>query len=410
VALPAQDTAFGPRRPVVRYWETSPGHASPYRPAPAPTTPNVELGGARRRRRLLVAATLVILAANLVVGSAYAYFQWRLDQIQRVEIAGLVPDEPGEIMNVLLVGSDSREGLSGDAADQAGKEEVTGERSDTIILLHVDPGAQKAGILSIPRDLYVPIAGTEGSDRVNVAFALGGAERLLATVQEGLGIQINHFAEIDFVGFRESVDALGGVSVFVPNPARDTFSGLDLPRAGCVELNGEQALAWVRSRHYEYLTGGRWIEDPRGDLGRISRQQDFLRRVMKKAARTGITNPLRLNRLVGIGVRNLTVDAAMSTSDIASLARRFRTVDPDTVDTLVLPTQPRTVGGNEVLVPKEAEAKATIDRLTGVGASGAPITAPPPTPARGGQRPAQSPPITTEATPEPADALPRQGC
>jgi LCP family protein required for cell wall assembly len=364
----------------------------------------------RRRRRVLIAATLVILVGNLAVGSAYAYFQWRLDQIARVRVPGLVPDEPGQVMNVLLVGSDSREGLSGEAADQAGQDELTGERSDTIILLHVDPREQKAGILSIPRDLYVPIAGTAGSDRVNVAFALGGPERLLATVQQGLGIQINHFAEVDFVGFREIVDALGGVTVFVPNPARDLSSGLDLPRAGCVELNGEQALAWVRSRHYEYLTQGRWVEDPRSDLGRIARQQDFLRRVMKKAARTGVTNPLRLNRLVGIGVRNLTVDAAMSTSDITSLARRFRTVDPETVDTLVIPTEPRTIGGKQVLVLKEPEATAAVERLNGGGAAtGAPVPVPPPS-ARPGPGPTQAPPTTAEPTPEPVDALPRQAC
>ena len=372
--------------------------------------PPVEPRHARRRRHLLIAATLVILAGNLTVGSAYAYFQWRLDQIERVRIPGLVPDEPGQVMNVLLVGSDSREDLSGEAADQAGQEEVTGERSDTIILLHVDPREQKAGILSIPRDLYVPIAGTDGSDRVNVAFALGGAERLLATVQDGLGIQINHFAEVDFVGFREIVDALGGVSVFVPNPARDTFSGLDLPRAGCVGLNGEQALGWVRSRHYEYLTGGRWVEDPRGDLGRIGRQQDFLRRVMKKAARTGITNPLRLNRLIGIGVRTLTVDAAMSTSDIASLARRFRTVDPDTVDTLVLPTEPKTIGGKQVLVLDQPEARAAVDRLNGGGETAGPAAGAPPTSAPSGPRSTQASPTTAEPTPQPADALPRQAC
>jgi polyisoprenyl-teichoic acid--peptidoglycan teichoic acid transferase len=369
----------------------------------APVEPRHE----RRRRRLLIAATLLILLGNLVVASGYVYFQWRLDQIERVQIPNLVPDEPGQVMNVLLVGSDSREGLTGDAADQAGKDELTGQRSDTIILLHVDPSAQKAGILSIPRDLYVPIAGTDGSDRVNVAYALGGAERLLTTVQDGLGIRINHFAEVDFVGFRESVDALGGVSVFVPNPARDSVSGLDLPRPGCVELNGEQALAWVRSRHYEYLTGGRWIEDPRADLGRIARQQDFLRRVMKKAVSTGITHPLRLNRLIGIGVRNLTIDATMSTSDIGSLARRLRTVDPDTVDTLVLPTEPKTIAGRDVLVLKEPDAKATVERLNGGGLP--PPAAPPTAVGRGpGQGPA--PPTTAEPTPQTPDAVPRQSC
>ena len=379
--------------------------------ASGPVAPPVEPRHERRRRRLLIAGTVVLLVGNLVVGSAYVYLQRRLDQIERVQVPGLVPDEPGQVMNVLLVGSDSREGLGGEVADQAGKDEVSGQRSDTIILLHVDPREKKAGMLSIPRDLYVPIAGTDESDRVNAAFARGGAEQLLATVQEGLGIHINHFAEVDFVGFREIVDALGGVSVFVPNPARDTLSGLDLPRAGCAELNGEQALAWVRSRSYEYLTGGRWIEDPRGDLGRIARQQEFLRRVMKKAARTGIRNPLRLNRLIGIGVRNLTVDASMSTSDIGSLARRFRTVDPDTVDTLVLPTEPRTIEGNQVLVLKQPEAKAAVDRLNrGAASVGSEAPAAAPSTPTSGRGVTPAPPTSAQPTPEPADALPREAC
>ncbi|HWC09823.1 MAG TPA: LCP family protein [Acidimicrobiales bacterium] len=394
-----------PARGGVSYRETSFAYGSSSRPAPAPPTSSVERRHRRRRRRLLIGTTALLLVANLAVGSAYTYFQWRLDQIERVHVPGLLPDEPGQVMNVLLVGSDGRHGLSDEAADQAGQGEVSGERSDTIILLHVDPREQRAGILSIPRDLYVPIAGADGSDRVNAAFALGGPEGLLTTVQESLGIQINHFAEIDFTGFREVVDALGGVSVFVPNPARDPYSGLDLPEAGCVELDGQEALAWVRSRHYEYLTGGRWVQDPRGDLGRIGRQQDFLRRVMKRATRIGLRNPLKLNRLIGIGVRNLTVDAAMSTKDIASVARRFRAVDPDTVDTLVLPTEPRTVDGKDVLVLKQPEARAAVDRLNGgPGAVDTPTTAPP---ATSSQAP---PPAAAEPTPEPADALSRQAC
>ena len=334
----------------------------------------------RRRRRTIIGTTIFLVLANLLVGGVYVYFQWRLDQIDRLEVPGLAEDVPGEVMNVLLVGSDSRERLTGADAAQAGKGQVEGERSDTIMVLHVDPRQQRAAILSIPRDLYIPIAGTSESDRVNTAFATGGPERLITTLVD-LGIQVNHYAEVDFVGFKEIVDAVGGVTVHLSHWARDFTSGLDLPRTGCVDLNGAEALAYVRSRSFERLIDGRWVPDPRGDLGRIERQQDFVRKVMKKAVRTGITNPLSLNRLIGIAVRNLTMDATMSTSDIATVARRFRSVDPDSVETLVLPTTPQRIDGQEVLVLDQEAAQDEIAKINGLAPLGAPTTPQPvPTP------------------------------
>ncbi|HEX2273131.1 MAG TPA: LCP family protein, partial [Acidimicrobiales bacterium] len=340
----------------------------------APKVPRaVVLRQRRRRRRTIIGTTIFLVVFNLVVGGTYAYFQWRLDQINRVHVPGLDEDVPGQVMNVLLVGSDSRERLTGPAAAQAGKEEVGGERSDTIMVLHVDPAQRKAAILSIPRDLYVPIAGTDRSDRVNTAFAVGGPEGLISTLV-ALGIQVNHYAEVDFVGFREIVDAVGGVTVFSPAPARDARSGLEIPRAGCVELDGTQALAYVRSREYETLVDGRWIADPRGDLGRIERQQDFVRRVMREAVSTGISSPITLNRLIGIGVKNLTVDATMSTSDITHVARRFRSVDPDSVETLVLPTAPQTIDGKDVLVLEVDDAQDEIAKINGQAPISPPTT------------------------------------
>ncbi len=343
----------------------------------------------RRRRRTIIGTTIVLIFTNLLVGGAYAYFQWRLAQIDRLDVPGLTEDVAGEVMNVLLVGSDSRERLTGADAAQAGKGRVEGERSDTIMVLHVDPRLQRAAILSIPRDLYVPIAGTSESDRINTAFATGGAEGLITTLVN-LGIQVNHYAEVDFVGFKEIVDAVGGVTVYLSHWARDFTSGLDLPRTGCVELNGTEALAYVRSRNFERLIDGRWVPDPRGDLGRIERQQDFVRKVMKRAVRTGITNPLALNRLIGIAVRNLTVDATMSTSDITNVARRFRSVDPESVETLVLPTTPQRIDGQDVLVLNHEEARDEIAKINGLVPVGPPTT-PQPAPAPPAQAPTGPP-------------------
>ncbi len=300
----------------------------------------------------------------LVAGGGYLYLRYQLGRIGRLDIPGL--GEAGEVMNVLLVGSDSRDRLTGDLADQAGKDQVSGKRSDTIMILHVDPKATKAAILSIPRDLYVPIAGTGGSDRINAAFSLGGAPALVQTVEDALDIPINHYVEVDFVGFAEIVDAVGGVDIYVPAPVRDEFSELDLPRAGCVRLDGRQGLAFVRSRNFETFESGKWQIDPTADLGRIQRQQDFMRRMMRKAVSSGLTNPVKLNRLVGIGVRQVTLDSRMSTSDIGKLARRFRSLDPETVDMITLPTRPVTRNGASVLLLQEEEAQRYIDRLNGI--------------------------------------------
>jgi len=311
--------------------------------------------------------------AVVAAGSGYAYLRWRLNQINKVTLPDLTEDK-GSVMNVLLVGSDSRDRLTGDLADQAGKNLVTGQRSDTIMVLHVDSQAQKAALLSIPRDLYVKIAGTTKSDRINSSFSSGGPETLIQTIKDNLGIQINHYMEVDFVGFRDIVNTVGGVNVYVPAPARDTMSGLDIKEPGCIRFDGDVGLSWVRSRHYEYYESGKWREDPTSDIGRIQRQQDFIRRMMRKAVSSGLTNPLTLNRLVGIGVKDVTIDSAMSTSDLVRVARRFKSLDPDTVDMLTLPTTDANIGGAAVLKLNQGEAKSYIDRLNGIAQrpSGAP--------------------------------------
>jgi LCP family protein required for cell wall assembly len=312
----------------------------------------------------MVGTAIFACVAVLLTAGGYVYVRWRLGQIQRVKDLPLAKDE--EVMNVLLVGSDSRARLEGDLADQAGKNEVTGQRSDTMMILHIDSVQKKAAILSIPRDLYVTIAGSTKSDRVNTSFSLGGPAGLIATIQDNLGVKLNHYMEVDFVGFRDIVNTVGGISIYVPAPARDAFSGLDIKTPGCISFDGDKALAWVRSRHYQYFEGGKWREDPRSDLGRIQRQQDFIRRMLKKAVSTGLTNPLALNRLIGIGVKDVTIDDQMSTSDMVTLGKKFKSLNPDTVDMLTLPTTAVTIGGADVLKLNKEEAQPFLDRINGL--------------------------------------------
>jgi LCP family protein required for cell wall assembly len=338
-----------------------------------------------RRRRLLILFTAFTAFCTFFVGLGYVYVQRKLDQIERVRLPALADDAPGSVMNVLLVGSDSRANLTGSDVTRFGSDQVSGQRSDTIMLLHVDPEEQKAAIVSVPRDLYLPIANTNVSDRVNAAFAMGGPDQLVATIQKALRITIHHYVQVDFSGFKDIVDTVGGVTMYVPYPVRDSGSGLDLGRAGCFELDGNKGLAWVRSRNMEFLINGTWQADGRGDLGRIERQQDFIRRMMKKALSAGISNPIQLNRLIGVGVRDVTFDSELSTKDLTSLGRRFSSLDPDKVVLRTLPTDPADIDGKAVLKLQTAQAQPMIDLLNGQGpVESAPTTIGPTTTTRAG--------------------------
>ena len=322
-------------------------------------------------RRLLIGINLFLAFCILVSASGFAYVRWRYGQLDKIDLAdvlGLGEEPPGDPMNVLLVGSDTRENLSREEQARFGtNRDVGGRRSDTMMILHIDPEAEKAGILSIPRDLWVEIPGFKNKQRINIAFdGENGAARLITTIRQNLGVNIDHFVQVDFDGFRGIVEALGGVKVYFPAPARDHLSELDVPEAGCIELSPDQALAYVRSRHFQTYESGRWRTDPTSDFGRIARQQDFMRRVMSAAVRAGIKNPVKANQMVEKIVDDITIDKALGTRDILKLAQRFRNISPDSVDMVTLPTEPEMVGDADVLVLKEPEAQQVIDRFNGI--------------------------------------------
>jgi LCP family protein required for cell wall assembly len=326
----------------------------------------------RRRtwpRRLLIAANIFVAVCVVLTAATYGYVRWKFGQIDTIAGLGKIfqPAEAGgggsdEPMTVLLVGSDTRGDITGEDAKHYGStKDVQGQRSETIILLRVDPKQKTASMLSIPRDLYVPISGTKRSDRINSAFE-DGAGRLISTIQDDFKIPIQHYVEVDFNSFRGVVAAVGGVEIYSPARARDTVTGLNIPNAGCVSLDGTQALAYVRSRHYEYFENGRWRSDPTGDLGRIQRQQDFIRRVLKKANQKARgLNVLAINRLVETGVKNVKMDDQFSAGEISALARRFKSLDPNAVQTLTLPTVPANIGGAAVLRLKQPDAQQVVD-------------------------------------------------
>lgn len=326
-----------------------------YPPGPPLTPPR------RRRhwgRRLVTAISLLLVIVLVAVTAGGFYLQSRLKEVRRVTPAGLT-SASGRAMTVLMVGSDSRTGL------EPGQESfgtISGQRSDAIMLLRVDPSKDQATVLSIPRDLYLPIAGTGKSNRINTAYA-GGPDRLIQTITAALGIPIDHYVEVNFDGFRGIVDAIGGLNINFPAPARDILAELNVPTAGCVHLDGRQGLAYVRSRHYESLENGRWKTDPTSDFGRINRQQDFIRRMIKKAISAGVRNPFTANKLLDSFVDDVVLDGEMGTTDLVRLGLSFRSAGDGGIEMLTIPTVGARVGGNSVLRMKEPDAGQMIDRF-----------------------------------------------
>ena len=165
-------------------------------------------------------------------------------------VVPVTPEEPREPVNVLLLGSDSRAGLTREERESLSISPAEGRRSDTIILVHFDPRRGKAVLVHFPRDLRVDIPG-RGPGRINEAFRVGGPRLMIRTVRRFSGLPIHHYVEIDFNGFRRLVDSLGGLRMCVDRPMHDQRAGLQIPRAGCYRFDGNRALAFVRARNVE---------------------------------------------------------------------------------------------------------------------------------------------------------------
>ncbi|MDQ2726310.1 MAG: LCP family protein [Actinomycetota bacterium] len=337
-------------------------------------------------RRLLIGVNILV-GLSLVIGAlGVVYTEVQLHRINKVKVHGIV--RPGRTvqsqlpaavagpggppMTVLLVGSDTRAGLHQPGDSQFGPPEALGgARSDTVILARVVPATKQLALLSIPRDLYVDIPGM-GQQRINAAFN-NGPDLLIQVIRDQLGIDINHYLDIDFDSFRQIADAVGGVQVYFPTKVRDRYSGLSVPAPGCFNLTGDQALGFVRSREYEYYQNGSYHQEAASDLARIQRQQIFIRKLIKKAESTGLSNPLSLNGVISGLTKNLTVDNSFSVSDMVNLARDFHSVDASTIVGSTLATTESTLAdGAQVLLPDVTADRDQVQRFLAVGATPAP--------------------------------------
>jgi LCP family protein required for cell wall assembly len=347
-----------------------PGRASPpvpgSRPASrsAPTSPAARRDGGdggrgggfwsralRPKWRWLYLYLPILLVMLIVGGALYLWSNW--NGVERVDLGDALTPASGDVVNYLLVGSDSRAGIDA-STPNAGAigPDVQGKRADTIIVLRVSP--DKAEMMSIPRDLWVTNAATGRKGKINGSYNQGPAN-LVRTVTSSLGIPINHYIEVDFVSFGGIVDAMGGITIDFPNPAYDRNSGLNIVTSGPVRLDGAGALAYVRSRHYTQVINGKPVPDPTADLGREARQQQFIRTVLSDVGST--RNPITLAQIVRAGTDGMKVDTTFGIGDAWSLARHLSGSQPATV---VLPTKPAREGSADVLRLDQPEATAVL--------------------------------------------------
>jgi LCP family protein required for cell wall assembly len=330
------------------------------------------------------------LTAFALSTAGVIYAKRTIDSVARVDLPSLTRegqtvdkagDGPSTIENYLIVGSDSRAGANPDDLDAGAvgnAQEVTGQRSDTIMILRFNPADNTSALLSLPRDLWVPIAGTDGKNKINSAFTKG-SDVLISTIQSDFGIPIHHYVEVDFQGFKRLVDAVGGVSIFFPEPARDNSTGFEALTPGCNSLDGTQALAFARSRHYQVFTNGKWREDQSADLGRIKRQQEFIRVAVAKALTASSSSPIAATELINAALDNIKVD---QTLDVFGLANHLRKLGNGGIKSWTLPASLGTVGNQSVLKVDDAQAQPVIEFFKGVG------------------------PEPTEAAPTPGNAVP----
>ena len=335
----------------------------------APRSPaRVVLG----RFAVALAVTLPMVLAGIV--GVNVFLDQKVASIPRVKLKTAPNTDPGAPANFLLIGSDSRAFVQTPEQAQAFGSQAGngGQHSDTLMVVHVDPGQQTGYLVSFPRDLVVDIPGM-GKQKINAAYDVG-PQKVIDTLAQDFNIPIQHYFEVDFQSFQGIVDAMGGVSLYIPAPARDAESGFEfIPfnfHPGCYVLGGSQALAYARSRTMEEYIDGRWqlTGQDAPDLHRIERQQSFLRRLGAQAFKQSVNDPLAANKIVDKTLPKLKADNSLSRDDINKLIRSFRKVDPNdpnTLQTVTLPTVvgPTTQSLGSVLNLKQPDADLTLARL-----------------------------------------------
>jgi polyisoprenyl-teichoic acid--peptidoglycan teichoic acid transferase len=332
-------------------------------------------------RRFGVALALSLILVIVGIAGVNMFIDYKVDQIPRVRVKTAENTDPGEPANFLLIGSDTRALVQTPEEREAFGTEG-GQRSDTLMVIHVDPAEKTGFLVSFPRDLQVDIPGV-GPSKINAAFN-AGPQRVVDTLAQNFDLPIHHYIEVDFQSFKEIVDAMGGVPVYLRAPARDLTSGFEpfgelggpegIPfafTAGCYVLDGSNALNYVRSRNLEEHIDGEWRTDPRGDFARIERQQAFMRRLATEAFRRSVNSPRTALDIADSTIPKLKADESLNSDDVKKLIRSFRRVNPNDPTSLEMVTFPTVPGPRSslgsILQAKQPDAEAVLARLRQFG-------------------------------------------
>ncbi|MFI0357734.1 LCP family protein [Actinomadura sp. 9N407] len=292
---------------------------------------------ARRQRRFLMVTGAMSAFVLLTSGGAWAFQNYVTGALDRVSVGGLGKgkDTPKGAMTILVAGVDRREGLTKAQQKAAKLGHEAGERSDTMLLMHISRDHDRVTVVNLPRDSYVTIPahksnGSEGAKGAAVparpgkltwAYQFGGPDLTVNTVKRATGVSIDHYVEVNFYGFVSMVDALGGVDVCTEQPINDKKSGLVLP-AGTSHVDGLKALSFARARYT--LTGG-------SDLGRIERQQQFMAAMMKRALSTKtLSDPAKSTRFLNAALKSLRVDDKLA-DNLPELADQMKGLSTDSL-------------------------------------------------------------------------------
>jgi LCP family protein required for cell wall assembly len=321
-------------------------------------------------RRYLIALSLscIVIIGGLVTVNVGV--NRKLSKIHRVKGLSLAKEPRANSGNFLVIGSDSRGFVHNSAEARAfgNAQQTGGQRSDTMMIAHVDASQKHIVVVSLPRDTEVNIPGM-GRGKLNAAFN-AGPQRLIDTIQSNFRVKINHYIEVGFDSFGAIVDAIGHVPVSFPAPAFDVCTGLYIPVAGTAQLDGGGAFQYVRSRHLEYYRNGAWRNaSPRADLDRIARQQAFIRQLATLAFKKAEKDIFAANNIANgiVGKLGVDEDLAKNHGELLSFVRIFRDVNPADaagMETLTLPVQG---DQNSPLTLKQPEADELLQRMNKFG-------------------------------------------
>jgi LCP family protein required for cell wall assembly len=314
--------------------------------------------------RVFIFFNIALSIVTMIAGVGLVYANWTLGSRQVVTIDLPSPSDGdlnlpvGDLRakNFLVTGSDNADCVDPNSryAGGFGDRANYGERSDSIMVVRVNPIDNQAAILSFPRDMWVKQAGTGRNNRINSNFDKRNPNQLIRTIKDNFEIVVDHYVNVDFCAFSDIVDAVGGVGVPFPFRARDTRTGFRVLKANsCYNFEGDHALAYLRSRRYSWYDPavGNWQQDGTSDWGRINRQQDFLKRMIRKSLDKSRSNPRVAAGILNASLKNVITDDRLTPLAVLQLSQAMKDFDTATMGNYTMPGLGQRIDNQSVIIP-----------------------------------------------------------